>query len=135
MPALRTPEAIQAMMLGAYRTMPRAQAPAYRELFARLSTGRGPVVLNCTAGKDRTGIGAALVLTALGVPYATVRQDFLLSNRGIILAQLRSAIERAVKSMAEKAQGQNFMQGGSGQVVRPQDLQAMLEAIRGFVAP
>ncbi|MBW8786042.1 MAG: tyrosine-protein phosphatase, partial [Novosphingobium sp.] len=27
------------------------------------------------------GVGVALVLTALGVPYATVRDDFLLSNR------------------------------------------------------
>jgi hypothetical protein len=50
-----------------------------------------------------------------------------------LLAQLRSAIERAVKSMAERAQGQsNFAQGGSGQVVRPQDLQAMLEAIQNL---
>ncbi|MCE9522075.1 MAG: TIGR02302 family protein [Alphaproteobacteria bacterium] len=50
-----------------------------------------------------------------------------------LLAQLRSAIDRAVKSMAEKAQGQNsFAQGAAGQVVRPQDLQAMLEAIQNL---
>jgi protein-tyrosine phosphatase len=70
----------RAMMIHVYRTLPREQAPAYREMFARLETQAGPLVLNCTAGKDRTGVGAALVLTALGVPYETVRQDFLLSN-------------------------------------------------------
>lgn len=39
-----------------------------------------PMVVHCSAGKDRTGVATALVLTALGVPYATVKQDFLLSN-------------------------------------------------------
>jgi protein-tyrosine phosphatase len=75
-----TAEGMRAMMAGAYKTMPREQAPSYRALFARLQAADGPLLLNCTAGKDRTGIGTALVLTALGVPYETVRRDFLLSN-------------------------------------------------------
>ena len=80
-PSKLTAESVRAMMTEGYRQMPRALAPQYRELFARLATpGKGAVVVNCTAGKDRTGIATALVLTALGVPYATVREDFLLSN-------------------------------------------------------
>jgi protein-tyrosine phosphatase len=75
-----TAESVRTMMAGGYKTLPVQQAPAYREMFARLASGKGPLVLNCTAGKDRTGIGAALVLTALGVPYETVKEDFLLSN-------------------------------------------------------
>lgn len=75
-----TGERMRAMMLGVYRKLPHEQAPGYRELFARLAQGAGAVVVNCTAGKDRTGVAAALVLTALGVPYETVREDFLLSN-------------------------------------------------------
>jgi protein-tyrosine phosphatase len=75
-----TADSVRAMMQHAYQTLPREQAPSYRELFARLQAGGGPLVLNCTAGKDRTGIGTALVLTALGVPYETVKADFLLSN-------------------------------------------------------
>lgn len=88
----RTPDAIRAMMYGAYRTLPKQMAPSYRELFQRLGAGRTPVVLNCTAGKDRTGIGSALVLHALGVPYATIRRDFLLSNVGIDVAGLRPTL-------------------------------------------
>jgi protein-tyrosine phosphatase len=38
-------------------------------------------VLHCTAGKDRTGFGAALILTLLGVPRQVVTDDFLLTNR------------------------------------------------------
>lgn len=80
-PAKLSPEAVRTAMAGGYRSMPAAMAPSYRQLFARLgSARRGAVVVNCTAGKDRTGIGTALVLTALGVPYQTVREDFLLSN-------------------------------------------------------
>jgi protein-tyrosine phosphatase len=39
-----------------------------------------PVLFHCTAGKDRTGWTAALLLTALGVDRATVYQDYLLTN-------------------------------------------------------
>ena len=39
-----------------------------------------PLVFHCTAGKDRAGVGAAVVLTLLGVPWETVREDYLLSN-------------------------------------------------------
>lgn len=50
-----------------------------------------------------------------------------------LLAQLRGAIERAVKAMAEKAQRQpSVMQGASGQTLRPQDLQSMLEQIQNL---
>ena len=39
-----------------------------------------PLVFHCTQGKDRAGFGAAMVLSALGVPWATVVEDYLLSN-------------------------------------------------------
>jgi len=41
---------------------------------------RCPLVFHCTQGKDRAGIGAAILLSALGVPWETVRKDYLLSN-------------------------------------------------------
>jgi protein-tyrosine phosphatase len=53
----------------------------YRRMFAELLTGDVPLAFHCTAGKDRTGVAAALLLTALGVPRATIVDDYLLSNR------------------------------------------------------
>ncbi|MFM9828235.1 MAG: tyrosine-protein phosphatase [Sphingomonas sp.] len=53
----------------------------YRRMFGELLAGRVPLAFNCTAGKDRTGIAAALILTALGVPRATVIEDYALSSR------------------------------------------------------
>jgi protein-tyrosine phosphatase len=82
-PSKLTADSVRSAMAQGYRGMPKVLAPSYRELFARLVAGKGAVVVNCTAGKDRTGIGTALVLTALGVPYETVREDFLLSNLAI----------------------------------------------------
>lgn len=44
-------------------------------------SGRRPLVFHCTQGKDRAGFGAAMVLSALGVPWETVVEDYLLSNQ------------------------------------------------------
>jgi protein-tyrosine phosphatase len=53
----------------------------YRRMFAELLAGRAPLAFNCSAGKDRTGVAAALVLTALGVSREAVIEDYLLTNR------------------------------------------------------
>lgn len=50
-----------------------------------------------------------------------------------LMAQLRAAMERALKSMAEKAKGQSPMTAGmGGQIVRAQDLQSMLDQIQNL---
>jgi protein-tyrosine phosphatase len=56
-------------------------APAFGDLI-RLLADRShlPLVFHCTAGKDRTGVAAALILRALGVPRETVVKDYLLTN-------------------------------------------------------
>ena len=42
-----------------------------------------PVVLHCTAGKDRTGVSTAFLLSVLGVDRATIEEDYLLTNRDV----------------------------------------------------
>ncbi|GAB3671823.1 hypothetical protein GCM10027589_41060 [Actinocorallia lasiicapitis] len=56
--------------------LPRA---AFATTFRLLTQGE-PVLFHCTAGKDRTGWMAAIVLTALDVPVETVYNDYLLTN-------------------------------------------------------
>lgn len=41
------------------------------------------VVFHCTAGKDRTGVVSALLLSFLGVDRATVISDYLLTNKNV----------------------------------------------------
>jgi protein-tyrosine phosphatase len=55
-------------------------APQYTDLFARLVRRETPLAFNCSAGKDRTGVGAALVLSVLGVPRETVVADYALTQ-------------------------------------------------------
>lgn len=71
----------RAMMQRTYADLPFRFAGQYRRMFTELAAGHAPLAVNCSAGKDRTGVAAALLLTALGVPRATVMQDYLLSNR------------------------------------------------------
>lgn len=77
-------QARSAMMEG-YRRMPFEQAPAYCEIFSRLANGNMPLVFCCSAGKDRAGIAAALILTALGVPRESVIADYLLTDASVDL--------------------------------------------------
>jgi protein-tyrosine phosphatase len=57
-------------------------AERYKIFFNKLlSVPKGSsLVFHCSAGKDRTGIGAALLLYSLGVPYDTIVNDYLASN-------------------------------------------------------
>lgn len=67
-------------MLKLYTDMPFDQSGSYREVFQRISSGRVPLLFNCSAGKDRTGVAAALLLGLLGVPRDVIEQDYMLTN-------------------------------------------------------
>ncbi len=63
------------------RSLVREAAPRYAALFdVLLAAPAGAVLMNCSAGKERTGVGSALVLAALGVPRETIMYDFMLSG-------------------------------------------------------
>jgi protein-tyrosine phosphatase len=75
-----TSEHMAALMEDLYRYLVNDQAERFAEWFAHLVEDDSPLVFHCTAGKDRTGLAAALFLLALGVPIETVEQDYLLTN-------------------------------------------------------
>ena len=68
------------LMEQTYRAFVHDNAARFAELFGHLLESDTPLVFHCTAGKDRTGFAAALILLALGVPRETVMQDYLLTN-------------------------------------------------------
>jgi protein-tyrosine phosphatase len=58
--------------------------PLFAKAFHVLALpGALPAVFHCAAGKDRTGILAALVLGALGVPHDVVAEDYGLSRDAV----------------------------------------------------
>src|SRR6202020_1037756 len=69
------------VMRDSYRNYVRQNTASYRALFAHLLEDRAPLVIHCTAGKDRTGFACALILHALGVPDEVISEDYLLTNR------------------------------------------------------
>jgi len=53
----------------------------YAELLREIAEPASrPLVFHCSHGVHRTGTAAAILLSALGVPWETVREDYLLSN-------------------------------------------------------
>jgi protein-tyrosine phosphatase len=72
---------VQDLMADLYRRLVLDQAHRFAELFDQLLASDAPVVFHCTAGKDRTGVAAALILLALGVPRDVVLADYLLTNQ------------------------------------------------------
>lgn len=84
--AAHTPDMVAGFMRENYSGYP------YEERYARLfqaflhgllSDGAG--VVHCAAGKDRTGVACALVLSALGVDRETIFQDYELTNKAVDL--------------------------------------------------
>ena len=71
---------VAGLMADLYRSLINDQAHHFAALFQHLLETDQPVVFHCTAGKDRTGVAAALILLALGVPRDQVLQDYLLTN-------------------------------------------------------
>src|ERR1035437_872064 len=78
--ALSSSDALD-VMRDSYRNYVRYNTPSFRALFAHLLEDRAPLVIHCTAGKDRTGFACALILHALGVPDDLIAEDYLLTNR------------------------------------------------------
>jgi protein-tyrosine phosphatase len=69
------------IMRDSYRNYVHYNTHSFRALFAHLLEDRAPLVIHCTAGKDRTGFACALILHALGVPDDVIAEDYLLTNR------------------------------------------------------
>lgn len=77
---LTAADALDAMQC-TYRDFVRADSHRFAELFDHLLEKPDPLLFHCTAGKDRTGLAAALVLSALGVSEADIWRDYLLTNQ------------------------------------------------------
>jgi len=67
-------------MQDTYRGFVRTSTARFAEFFGLLLESAQPTVFHCTAGKDRTGFAAALLLYALGASPEEVMRDYLATN-------------------------------------------------------
>ena len=77
-----SPDAVRRYMYGWYDAAPfeERHLDLFRRYFAALAAGEGPVLIHCAAGKDRTGLLAALTHHVLGVSDQDAIEDYLLTN-------------------------------------------------------
>jgi protein-tyrosine phosphatase len=65
----------------AYREYATNYLPQLKVLFHRISSPENlPVLIHCSAGKDRTGVVSSLIQLVLGVSIETVMDDYLKTN-------------------------------------------------------
>lgn len=92
---------IRNTFLDLYRTIPSHATSEYRALFDVILKDDGAVLFHCTAGKDRTGIAAALILSALGVPRHVIVRDYMLTNAAV---DANHSVERMASAFGARLQ-------------------------------
>jgi protein-tyrosine phosphatase len=88
-----------ALLTRAYiEVMLRRNGQIFHRIFERVADEDNlPLLIRCTAGKDRTGLSAALLLLALGVEEETVIADYSLSN--LYFEDFRAFAAAAIKPL------------------------------------
>jgi protein-tyrosine phosphatase len=76
-----TAEQAAASMIRFYRRLPAALSAPIREIFKVIANANTPLLIHCSAGKDRTGVVAAVLLEALGVPRPLILRDYGLTDK------------------------------------------------------
>ena len=87
---------------GYYKTIAFSNE-AYRIMMKEIWERHVPIYFHCMTGKDRTGVGAMIILMALGVKEEEIRKDYLLSNlyRKEILEESLADIKEEAKDHPE----------------------------------
>ncbi len=92
-----------------HRLLTEAGAESYASLVREIIKDKdGALVYHCSHGIHRTGTATAIILSLVGVPWESVRQDYLLSNE-TRKAEVKKRIAQLGK-MTAKTQGVPFEQ-------------------------
>jgi protein-tyrosine phosphatase len=63
-----------------YASIPELYAGEYSKMFQAIAAGDTPLLVNCSAGKDRTGVAIMFILVALGADHESAISDYMLSE-------------------------------------------------------
>lgn len=90
------------------------------EIFRRIASPDNlPIVIHCTAGKDRTGLVIAFLLTILGVPQETVIADYTQSNQHLDFFRTISAdLTRQIRRFGISDEQIDHLYIADGEVLR-----------------
>lgn len=95
-----TPQSARAFFLDYYANAPfePRHEILFRRYFEALSQTDGAVLIHCTAGKDRTGLLAALTHHVMGVHPDDARADYLLTNQAARVEERLSMVTEALEA-------------------------------------
>lgn len=97
-----TADDLRTRMIKTYGDFAEVYGPEYAQAFEQLKHDHLPLLYHCTAGKDRTGVFTAFVLLTLGVPEATVLQDYSLTNNYLSLPATGAAAQKASSAISNQ---------------------------------
>ncbi|GAC1632827.1 MAG: tyrosine-protein phosphatase [Nevskia sp.] len=99
------------LMRHLYRDLPVACAPVLARLFTLMidEADALPLVVHCTAGKDRTGFIIAMLLHALGVPVETIAADYLQTNLRSGRGQAHAKVAKLLEALIGVAAGPDML--------------------------
>lgn len=116
------PDAARVAMIASYRAYVRENLETYAAFLRLCASADGAVMFHCSAGKDRTGFAAALLLSALGASWDDIMADYLRtrhdwrvpddiraeaegSNRGALLGVEPEYLHAAFEELDKQANG------------------------------
>src|SRR3546814_17682825 len=70
-------------MLYSYTAMHKRLAEPLKGIFRSILEGEIPILFHCSAGKDRTGFCAAIILGVIGVSEKTILDEFAFPNEAV----------------------------------------------------
>ena len=144
-----TPNGIRTMMMRTYSLLPHAfEGRLGLFLDDILAGGAFPAMVHCTAGKDRTGFVAAVLLLTLGVSRDAVAYDYALTEKysdmehmmAASAAYLRGIVGRSLDPSPEMLRllcgtSPDYLDAALGSVVRDYgSVENYLERAQGFDA-
>ena len=100
---------------------------AFKELFRALEAGETPILFHCSAGKDRTGVAAMLILLALGASDETICADYMQTNV-CRKAEIEARLAAHADEIAKDPRRENFHRSAAG--VSPEAAPFVLRTIR-----
>lgn len=91
-----------------YETIPVVGLESYQRLMTLvLDESNWPLLIHCSAGKDRTGVAVALILEILGVSREIIMDDYLLTNE--VARTHEQAVKLAAQQSAKRTSTGSFM--------------------------
>lgn len=121
-----TEESGRVFMTDTYRRLPfeASHIDLFRRYFEALAESDRPVLIHCAAGKDRTGLLAALTHHLLGVGHDDLMADYLLTNTAVDLEGQAGFVAERLKAMTGRTASHGAVVAFMG--VTPEFLDAAL---------